>query len=257
MGQDWDTHEKNFHLMKNVLLPPIDRAVSTLLDDLHDRGLLETTLVAILTEFGRTPRINANSGRDHWPNVFSVMLAGGGIMPGVVLGGSTRSGDEPKDRPTPISDVLATIYHQLGVSTKEALRDSEGRPVTVLEKGKPIDELLERRPQASGRSDTFAPASSSLRLLAWPSAAAIRCWRTRGGRSLMSLPSANPQPVISRSTLMTAIFLPGSASPSYTTDTRVAVAPVASEVRVSRIGSRRLPCAALRTPWASARYSAS
>jgi Protein of unknown function (DUF1501) len=141
-GQDWDTHEKNFHLMKNVLLPPMDRAVSTLLDDLHERGLLETTLVAILTEFGRTPKINANAGRDHWPNVFSVMLAGGGIKPGIVVGSSTRGGEVPKERPVHMYDVLATIYHQLGVSTDEVYRDSGGRPTPILAEGRPIPELL-------------------------------------------------------------------------------------------------------------------
>lgn len=141
-GQDWDTHEKNFHLMKNVLLPPMDRAVSTLLDDLHDRGLLDTTLVAILTEFGRTPRINANAGRDHWPNVFSVMLAGGGIKPGIVVGSSTTGGDEPKQRPVHIYDVLATIYHQLGVPINDVYLDSAGRPVAILPEGQPIAELI-------------------------------------------------------------------------------------------------------------------
>lgn len=141
-GQDWDTHEQNFRLMKNVLLPPLDRAVSTLLDDLHERGLLETTLVALLTEFGRTPKVNANAGRDHWPNVFSVLLAGGGIKPGIVVGGSTRAGDTPKDRPVHIYDVLATIYHQLGVPTNELFRDSSGRSIPVLAAGRPIPELL-------------------------------------------------------------------------------------------------------------------
>lgn len=141
-GQDWDTHEKNFHLMKNVLLPPMDRAVSTLLDDLHERGLLDTTLVAILSEFGRTPKINANAGRDHWPNVFSVMLAGGGIKPGIVVGSSARGGDEPKERPVHIYDVLATIYHQLGVRTDEVYQDFGGRPMTILPQGRPIPELL-------------------------------------------------------------------------------------------------------------------
>src|SRR5262249_41740982 len=95
-GQDWDTHERNFSQLKEVLLPPMDRAVSTLLDDLAERGLLETTLVALLTEFGRTPQINANAGRDHWPHVFSVLMAGGGIRPGIVVGSSTRGGDNPK-----------------------------------------------------------------------------------------------------------------------------------------------------------------
>jgi uncharacterized protein (DUF1501 family) len=141
-GQDWDTHEKNFYLMKNELLPPMDRAVSTLLDDLHERGLLETTLVALLSEFGRTPQINANAGRDHWPGVYSVLLAGGGIRPGVVVGSSTRNGDSPKDRPVHIYDVLATIYHQLGIPTDAVYRDATGRPVPILPEGRPIPELL-------------------------------------------------------------------------------------------------------------------
>ncbi len=141
-GQDWDTHEDNFRLMKNELLPPMDRAVSTLLDDLHERGLLDTTLVAILSEFGRTPKINAKSGRDHWPNVFSVMLAGGGIKPGIVLGSSASGGDVPKDRPVHIYDVLATIYHQLGVPLNETYRDAGGRPVPIMAEGRPIVELI-------------------------------------------------------------------------------------------------------------------
>ena len=114
-GQDWDTHADNFNELKNRLLPPMDLAVSTLLDDLESRGLLDTTLVAMFGEFGRTPIINNNAGRDHWHNVFSVMLAGGGLRSGVVVGSSTRGGDLPLDRPIHFSDVVATIYHQLGV----------------------------------------------------------------------------------------------------------------------------------------------
>jgi uncharacterized protein (DUF1501 family) len=128
--------------MKNELLPPMDRAVSTLFDDLHERGLLDTTLVAILSEFGRTPRINKEAGRDHWPNVYSVALAGGGIKPGIVLGSSTRDGALPKDRPIHLYDVLATIYHQLGVRTDEVFRDASGRPVPILADGRPIPELI-------------------------------------------------------------------------------------------------------------------
>ncbi|MDA1164394.1 MAG: DUF1501 domain-containing protein [Planctomycetota bacterium] len=141
-GQDWDTHVDNFGLMKNTLLPPMDRAVSTLLDDLSDRGLLDTTLVAIFGEFGRTPRINANAGRDHWDKVFSVILAGGGLKSGVVVGSSTRAGDVPLDRPVHFNEVLATIYHQLGVSSTEVFKDTLGRPLPVLEHGSPITELL-------------------------------------------------------------------------------------------------------------------
>lgn len=141
-GQDWDTHVDNFGLMKNTLLPPMDIAVSTLLDDLEDRGLLDTTLVAIFGEFGRTPRINSNAGRDHWNKVFSVMLAGGGLRSGVVVGSTTIAGDVPLDRPIHFNDVLATIYRQLGVSTDEVFRDSLGRPIPVLPHGTPIPELL-------------------------------------------------------------------------------------------------------------------
>jgi uncharacterized protein (DUF1501 family) len=141
-GQDWDTHIDNFNALKDRLLPPMDLAVSTLLDDLESRGLLETTLVAMFGEFGRTPIINKDAGRDHWNNVFTVLLAGGGLRSGVVLGSSTRGGDLPLDRPTHFSDVVATIYQQLGVPTNEMLRDSLNRPIPVLDGGRPIAEML-------------------------------------------------------------------------------------------------------------------
>jgi hypothetical protein len=141
-GQDWDTHVDNFGELKNRLLPPMDLAVSTLLDDLESRGLLETTLVAMFGEFGRTPIINKNAGRDHWHNVFSVVLAGGGLRSGIVLGSSTRGGEMPLDRPTHFSDVVATIYHQLGVRADEVFRDPLNRPIPVLDGGRPIAELL-------------------------------------------------------------------------------------------------------------------
>jgi hypothetical protein len=140
-GQDWDTHVDNFNELKNRLLPPMDLAVSTLLDDLESRGLLDTTLVAMFGEFGRTPIINKNAGRDHWNNVFSVMLAGGGLRSGVVLGSSTRGGDLPLNRPTHFSDVVTTIYRQLGVPMDEMLRDPLNRPIPVLDGGRPIAEL--------------------------------------------------------------------------------------------------------------------
>ena len=141
-GQDWDTHEDNFNLMKNTLLPPMDLAVSTLLDDLEERGLLSSTIVAMYGEFGRTPKINANAGRDHWEKVFTVFLAGGGLKSGIVVGSSTKAGDLPLDRPVPFNDVLATIYHQLGVQTDSVFQDQLGRPIPVLAVGKPIPELI-------------------------------------------------------------------------------------------------------------------
>lgn len=141
-GQDWDTHVDNFGAMKNTLLPPMDRAVCTLLDDLETRGLLDSTLVAVFGEFGRTPQINAQGGRDHWHNVCSVMLAGGGLKRGVVLGSSTKGGDLPLDRPIPFNDVLATIYHQLGIPTDAVFYDQLQRPIPVLATGKPIREII-------------------------------------------------------------------------------------------------------------------
>jgi len=141
-GQDWDTHVNNFGLMRDTLLPPMDRAVSALLDDLDERGLLDTTLVAMFGEFGRTPQINAQGGRDHWEKVCSVMLAGGGLKRGVVVGSSTKAGDVPLDRPIHFNDVLATIYRQLGVPTNATFHDALNRPIPVLAHGQPIRELL-------------------------------------------------------------------------------------------------------------------
>jgi hypothetical protein len=141
-NQEWDTHTNGFKSLKDVRLPELDRAVSALLDDLESRGLLETTLVAVFGEFGRTPKINNTAGRDHWSNVFSVMLAGGGLKAGRVIGTSTANGEEPKTRPVHFNEILATLYGQLGVPTDRTFRDGTGRPVAVLDGGQPIPELL-------------------------------------------------------------------------------------------------------------------
>lgn len=142
INQDWDTHTNNFQTLKATRLPEFDRAVSTLLDDLEDRGQLESTLVAVITEFGRTPKINQTAGRDHWSDVFSIVMAGGGLTSGQCLGSSNPRGEIPQDRPIHINDVLATIYHQLGVPTDLVHNDGLGRPVPVLYRGDPINELL-------------------------------------------------------------------------------------------------------------------
>ena len=141
-GQDWDNHNDIFNVMKTKLLPPTDRAISALLDDLEERGLLDSTLVAVYSEFGRTPKINDKGGRDHWNQVCSVMLAGGGLKRGVVVGSSTKAGDVPKDRPTPFNDILATMYRQMGVPTDQVFHDLLGRPFPYLPSGKPIGELI-------------------------------------------------------------------------------------------------------------------
>jgi hypothetical protein len=128
----WDTHADNFNRLRTELLPPLDRAASALLTDLDDRGMLDDTLVVMLTEFGRTPQINSDAGRDHWPAAMSVMLAGGGLARGRVVGRTTRGGEEPAERPIPVNDVLATIYQQLGLDFRKAAPDAEGRPVDIL-----------------------------------------------------------------------------------------------------------------------------
>jgi hypothetical protein len=132
-GQGWDTHSRHLEWSKDELLPPTDRAVSALLADLADRGLLDETLVVMTGEFGRTPKFNPDGGRDHWPHVFSLLVAGGGIRGGQVYGASTPDGAYPAaDRCTP-GDVAATLYHCLGVNPETEIRDQLGRPFPVAE----------------------------------------------------------------------------------------------------------------------------
>jgi hypothetical protein len=138
----WDTHVKGFESLKNGFLTRWDHCYSALIEDLHDRGLLDTTMVVAWGEFGRTPKVNEKAGRDHWPNVFSAALAGGGIQGGRVVGSSDDKGGEPRDNPKTPQDVLATIYRHLGVNTSIYYPDHSGRPIQVLPSGKPIDELF-------------------------------------------------------------------------------------------------------------------
>lgn len=139
--KNFDTHANHFKLMKNLLLPPVDRAFAALLEDLDDRGLLETTLVAWTGEFGRTPKINKNAGRDHWGPVYSTVLAGGGVQGGRVIGKSDKIGSQPADEPHHVSDFVATIYHALGYSQQTRVNDATSRPHNVMF-GTPIAGLL-------------------------------------------------------------------------------------------------------------------
>jgi len=142
-GQNlWDTHADNFGQLKTHLLPALDRAASALLRDLEERGLLDSTLVVMLGEFGRSPQINKDAGRDHWVNASSVMMAGGGLGRGRVLGSTTAGGEEPRERPVAMTEVLATVYHQLGIDPRRQLPDAEGRPIDILPAADPIHELL-------------------------------------------------------------------------------------------------------------------
>lgn len=130
-GDMWDTHGNNFNRLKNDLLPPFDRAATALLNDLAERGRLDETLVVFLTEFGRTPRINGGAGRDHFPNCYSVALAGGGIRGGQVYGSSDRIGAAPLDQPCGPNDLHATIFHALGIAPDAHLQDHLGRTFTL------------------------------------------------------------------------------------------------------------------------------
>jgi hypothetical protein len=138
----WDTHVANFDSLRRGFLPRFDRAYSALIEDLHARGLLDTTLVVAWGEFGRTPVINKDAGRDHYPNVFSAAIAGGGVVGGRVVGASDAKGAFPAADPKTPQDVLATIYRHLGVDDSAWYPDQLRRPVAVLPSGGPIDELF-------------------------------------------------------------------------------------------------------------------
>jgi hypothetical protein len=129
----WDTHENNFPHLKNRLAPPADAAISALLDDLAARGLLDDTLVIVMGEFGRSPRINAKGGREHWPQVQSILLAGAGVASGSVHGVSDRHGGLPVDLPVSPADLTATFLHLLGIPPKTEIQDATGRPILASE----------------------------------------------------------------------------------------------------------------------------
>lgn len=138
----WDTHVKGFESLRLGFLPRWDKAFTALLADLKERGLLESTLVVAWGEFGRTPRVNNDAGRDHYPNVFSGVLAGGRVKGGRVIGESDEKGAFPKANPKTPQDVLATLYQHLGVDTHAQYLDNAGRPHSVLPSGQPIEELF-------------------------------------------------------------------------------------------------------------------
>ena len=138
----WDTHANNFEELKKRKLPQFDEAWSALIQDLHRRGQLDNTLVLVWGEFGRTPRINKDAGRDHWPGAMSVVLAGGGLKAGQVVGQSDVKAEYPKERPLTPEDVLATMYRVLGVDQNIEYLNEAQRPVKVLNAGEPIRELV-------------------------------------------------------------------------------------------------------------------
>jgi uncharacterized protein (DUF1501 family) len=129
--QNWDTHGNNFKRMKNELVPPVDAGVSALLDDLTDRGMLEDTLVMMVGEFGREPKVNKDAGRDHWASCFCGLFAGGGIRGGQVIGKSDKNGGYPSTNPYSPDDIGATVYSVLGIDPHSEVRDRLNRPVQL------------------------------------------------------------------------------------------------------------------------------
>ena len=140
-GKNWDSHTDNFGYLKRHLLPSADQAFAALIDDLDQRGLLETTLVIAVGEFGRTPRINKNAGRDHWPNCYTALMAGGGIKGGHVCGASDRLGAYPANSPVRPADLQATMLTLFGIDPTAAARDSLDRPFALCG-GQPLEALL-------------------------------------------------------------------------------------------------------------------
>jgi hypothetical protein len=138
---NWDHHGQVFANCRRML-PPLDAAVAALVQDLHDRGLSDRVLVLVWGEFGRTPRVNGGSGRDHWPGAFSAVLAGGGLKVGQVLGSTGRKGEAPTSQPVRPEDVLQTVYAVLGIDPLREFANEAGRPMPILHQGWPIAGLL-------------------------------------------------------------------------------------------------------------------
>ncbi len=137
----WDHHANISPSMKR-LMPPLDQALAALVSDLDSRGLLDSTLVMVTSEFGRTPRINADAGRDHWPRSFSVMLAGGGIKRGVFYGATNPTASEVEEGPVSHADLATTMYHLLGIDAGNELMAPGDRPVPIVDGGKVVEPLL-------------------------------------------------------------------------------------------------------------------
>jgi hypothetical protein len=138
----WDTHSNNFKMLSQLLLPFLDRSVSALVEDLHLRGLLDQVLLVVVGDMGRTPRVNKNAGRDHWPQCGFCLLAGGGTKKGYVLGTSDKQAAYPLDNPVSAGDLVATVYHQLGVDAETTVPDQTGRPIHISHGGRPVTRVL-------------------------------------------------------------------------------------------------------------------
>ena len=138
----WDTHNNNFDTLSNRLLPELDKGMSALVDDLADRRLLDTTTIVWMGEFGRTPKINQNAGRDHHPGSWSVVAGGGGLKGGQVIGATDADGMDIIDHPIGVMDLIATMTKTMGINVETQYTTPRGRPIKVVDGGKPIKELI-------------------------------------------------------------------------------------------------------------------
>ncbi|MSR53227.1 MAG: DUF1501 domain-containing protein [Gemmataceae bacterium] len=138
----WDHHFTIFPSLEKDMFPHVDRAYSALLEDLDKRGMLDSTLVVLMGEMGRTPRVNNDAGRDHWSMAQSVLFAGGGIKPGQVIGATDKTAAAPTTEPVGVPDLLRTIFHQMGVDTTKVYNTPQGRPVPIVDGGKLIKDLI-------------------------------------------------------------------------------------------------------------------
>lgn len=138
----WDTHQNNFRSLKDRLLPRLDRGYAALLADLHQRGLLDNTLVVWFGDFGRTPKVNPSAGRDHWATAGVACMGGGGVRMGEVVGSTNANGEVVVDSPVRPQDLAATIYHTLGVPLNTWYRAQDGRPIELVPTGRPVRQLI-------------------------------------------------------------------------------------------------------------------
>jgi uncharacterized protein (DUF1501 family) len=136
----WDHHAKIFDNLDKKL-PEFDTGLSALIGDMHERGLMQETLLLVMGEFGRTPKINKDAGRDHWGRAGSMIFAGAGVRPGTVIGATDRNGAFVTERPVRPADVAFTVYDALGIDPRKILRTPEGRPVEILDQGSSVTEL--------------------------------------------------------------------------------------------------------------------
>jgi len=138
----WDTHFTCFPTLEKDLIPAVDHAFSALVTDLESRGMLDSTLVVMMGEMGRTPRVNGQAGRDHWSAAQSVLFAGGGVKPGMVIGATNKSATAPESDPVGVEDILRTLFHQMGIDSTKVYNTPLGRPVPIVNGGEVIRSLV-------------------------------------------------------------------------------------------------------------------